>query len=50
VALRLAKEGFGRMDAILEMPADLVLDALEYSAFLCDYQNASIELNREPAK
>lgn len=48
VALRLAKEGFGTLQAITEMPADLVLDALEYSDFLADYQETHMELNRPP--
>lgn len=47
VALRLAKEGFGRPDQILEMPADLVLEALEYSGFLGDYQDAMTNLNKD---
>jgi hypothetical protein len=46
VALRLAKEGFGDLEAILAMPADLVLDALEYSTFLATYQETHMELNR----
>lgn len=47
VALRLSKEGYGRPDEILGMPADLVLEALEYSGFLGEYQDAMIQLNKE---
>jgi hypothetical protein len=47
VALRLAKEGFGTPEQILAMPADLVLDALEYVGFLADYQETQHQLNRE---
>lgn len=47
VALRLTKEGFGTMEQILAMPADLVLDALEYVNFLADYQEAQNQINRE---
>ena len=50
VALRLAKEGFGTPGAILEMPADLVLDAMEYAGFLADYQETVIRLNRPETK
>jgi hypothetical protein len=46
VALRLAKEGFGGVEAILAMPVDLVLDALEYSNFLATYNETLAELNR----
>lgn len=48
IALRLSKEGFGSVDSILSMGADLVLAALEYSAFLADYEETAIELNKEP--
>lgn len=49
VALRLAKEGYGGGDPerILKMRADTVLAALQYEAFLGDYERAYIELNRE---
>lgn len=47
IALRLAKEGFGTPEQILAMPADLVLDALEYVGFLSDYQETMTNLNRE---
>lgn len=50
VALRLAKEGFGTMTEILEMPADQVLNALEYCGFLSDYQDTYMNLNRENEK
>jgi hypothetical protein len=45
LALRLAKEGFGSIESLLAMPADLFIDALEYSGFLSDYQDAHLELN-----
>lgn len=47
VALRLSKEGFGTVEQIEAMAADVVLDALEYAGFLGDYQETMIELNRE---
>jgi hypothetical protein len=47
VALRLAKEGFGSVEQILAMRADLVLDALEYAGFLADYQETMHQLNRD---
>lgn len=47
IALRLAKEGYGTVEQILGMRADLVLDALEYSGFLSDYQETYFNINRE---
>ena len=49
IAFRLAKEGLGTPEQILAMPANLVLDALEYAGFLSDYQDTMIALNREKA-
>jgi hypothetical protein len=50
VALRLAKEGFGTPEQILAMPADVVVDAVEYALFLSDYQDAVIAHERETNK
>lgn len=46
-ALKLAKEGYGRPDQILHMPADVVLAALEYSTFLGKYETTARELNKQ---
>ena len=46
-ALKLSKEGFGTPDQILNMDADLVLSALEYSNFLGDYETTAAELNKK---
>ena len=48
IALRLSKEGFGSVEAILGMAVELVLAALEYSSFLAEYEETAIELNKEP--
>jgi len=47
VALRLSKEGYGSPVAILDMPADIVLAALEYSNFCSDYEETAHELNKK---
>ena len=47
MALRLAREGYGTIEGILEMRADLVLAALEYCGFLDDYQETFIHMNKE---
>jgi len=49
-ALKLAREGYGTPEAILQMPADIVLAALEHSTFVTDYESTSAELNKEPTK
>jgi hypothetical protein len=46
VSLRLSKEGFGSPEAILNMPTDIVLAALEYSGFIADYESTYTELNK----
>lgn len=46
MALRLSKEGFGTLEEILAMPADLVLAAWEYVGFLGDYEETAMEINR----
>lgn len=47
IALRLAKDGFGTPQQILEMPSDIVLSALEYLGFISDYEDTMIELNKD---
>lgn len=47
IALRLAKDGLGTPQQILEMPSDIVLSALEYLTFLNDYEETMIELNKD---
>jgi len=46
IALRLSKEGFGTLDQILAMPADLVLSAWEYVGFIGDYEETAMEINK----
>ena len=46
MALRLSKEGFGTVEQILAMPADLVLSAWEYTSFLSDYEETAMEINK----
>lgn len=52
VALRLAKAGYGGGDPerILKMRADLVVAAIQYEAFLIDYERTFLEINREDKK
>lgn len=47
IALWLSKEGFGRPQDILEMPVDIVMHAVNYIAYLAEYQETEFELNRE---
>ena len=46
--LRLAREGFGGGDPerIENMPSDIVIDAIEYSNFLSDYEETVMEINK----
>ena len=46
VALKLSKAGYGRPEEIMAMRADIVKLALEYEAFVRDYEAAFLELNR----
>jgi hypothetical protein len=46
----LAREGYGTVEGILEMRADLVLAALEYCSFLDDYHETFLALNRDQSK
>lgn len=46
IALRLAKEGYGTVEQILAMPADLVLATWEYVGFLSEYEETLLELNK----
>jgi len=46
IPVRLAKDGFGSLQSILETPTDVVLAALEYSSFLAEYKQTLEELNR----
>lgn len=43
-AVRLAKEGYGTAESILQQPTDLVLAQLEYIGFCADYETTAIEL------
>ncbi len=47
IALRLAKEGFGSPEDILEMRTDTVLAALEYCEFLVDYEITQSEISKD---
>lgn len=49
-ALKLAREGYGTPEAILQMPADIVLAAIEHSNFIADYESTAVELNKEQNK
>lgn len=44
IAVRLAKEGFGTADSILQQPTDLVLAQLEYAGFCAEYEQTALEL------
>lgn len=47
IALRLAKEGYGTTQQILEeFPTDHVLAMLEFSGFVGEYEETMIEINR----
>ena len=50
ICLRLAKEGFGTPEQIEGMRTDIVLDALQYSTFIADYESTCFELNKETKK
>ncbi len=43
VAVKLAKEGFGSVESILNQPTALVLASLEYCNFRADYERARYE-------
>jgi hypothetical protein len=49
VALRLAKSGWwsGDPQKVLDAPISQVMAALQYDAFLSDYERAVYELNKE---
>lgn len=49
IAVRLSKEGFGSMHAILNSPTPDVLDMLHYSNFLADVQETAGEINKAEA-
>jgi hypothetical protein len=46
IAVRLAREGFGTTEQILNQPTPLVLASLEYCGFCADYEKAHIDLNK----
>lgn len=49
ISMRLARQGYGGGDpqAVLRMPASIVIAAAHYENFLVDYEAAYVELNRE---
>lgn len=47
-AVRLAREGYGSPEAILNMPTDVVVAALQHSLFCAEYEETAAELNKEP--
>lgn len=51
IALKLAKAGWwgGDPGKIMRAPSSEVLAVVEYQAFVSDYEQASLELNKEPA-
>lgn len=48
MALSLARAGYFKRDpqCVLNSPVSLVIDAYYYEAFVQDYQNCDIELNK----
>ena len=49
VALQIAKSGFfsGNPELVLNSPVDIVLKTYHYINFIQDYEDTSIELNKE---
>ena len=47
IALRLSQSGFGPADRVLQMPADLVLDAYRLLQFQSEFDETVSEMNRE---
>ena len=49
IALTLAKGGMygGNPQSVLESPADIVMDSYYFNDFLQDYEETSMELNKE---
>jgi hypothetical protein len=47
IAIKLSKAGYGTIEEIMDMRADLVLAALEYELFLHDYEKEFIALNKK---
>jgi len=47
LSIKLSKLGYGTVPEIETMPADIVLDILEYERFIQDYESAYVELNKE---
>lgn len=45
IALGLSKAGFGRADEIRRLPTNLVLDMLDYSNFLSDFNDTVAAIN-----
>ena len=45
-AVRLAREGYGSPDAILNMPTDVVMAAVQHSLFCAEYEETAAELNK----
>ena len=48
--MKLAKNGYGTVEQILEMPIDLVLKIYHYEKFLGEYENEIYELNKPENK
>ena len=49
IALKLAKAGYGGGDPekVLQMPADIVMAAVQYEQFLAESERTWLELNKE---
>jgi hypothetical protein len=47
IPVRLSAEGYGTIQEIRDMRADLVIAALTYTNFLSDYEETLTEINRE---
>ena len=46
IAVRLAKQGFGPADHILQQTADIVLASMAYADFTVEYEAAYADLNK----
>ena len=46
IALRVVREGYATLDAVMAMPTDLVMDAFEHCTFTADYESAYSHINQ----
>ena len=50
VACRLSKEGFGTVNELLEMAADLVIDMIHFTKYRSEFEETYAALNRKDSK